>query len=74
MIFYVFASAVIGGISLNGGRGRLLGALSGVVLLGILQNVLTLSQVPPFWIDSVYGAIILFSLVLARVAGGAQDT
>jgi simple sugar transport system permease protein len=74
MIFYVFASAVIGGISLNGGRGRLLGALSGVLLLGILQNVLTLSQVPAFWIDSVYGAIILFSLVLARVAGGAQDT
>lgn len=74
MIFYVFASAVIGGISLNGGRGRLLGALSGVLLLGISQNVLTLSQVPAFWIDSVYGAIILFSLVLARVAGGAQDT
>jgi simple sugar transport system permease protein len=71
MIFYVFASAVIGGISLNGRRGRLLG---GVLLLGILQNVLTLSQVPAFWIDSVYGAIILFSLVLARVAGGAQDT
>ncbi len=45
MIFYVFAAAVIGGISLNGGRGRLLGALTGVLLLGILQNVLTLSQI-----------------------------
>ena len=73
MIFYVFAAAVIGGISLNGGRGRLLGALTGVLLLGTLQNVLTLSQIPAFWIDSVYGAIILFSLILARVAGGAQD-
>ena len=30
--------------------------------------------VPAFWIDSVYGAIILLSLVLARVASGAQDT
>lgn len=41
MIFYVFASsAVIGGIRLDGGRGRLLGALKGVLLLGILQNVL----------------------------------
>ncbi|HWA80553.1 MAG TPA: ABC transporter permease, partial [Acetobacteraceae bacterium] len=54
MIFYVFAAAVIGGISLNGGRGRLLGALTGVLLLGILQNVLTLALVPAFWIDAAY--------------------
>jgi ribose/xylose/arabinose/galactoside ABC-type transport system permease subunit len=69
MIFYVFAAAVIGGINLNGGRGRLLGALSGVLLLGVLQNVLTLSQVPTFWIDSVYGAIILAALVFSRLTG-----
>jgi simple sugar transport system permease protein len=73
MIFYVFASAVIGGISLNGGKGRLAGALTGVLLLGILQNVLILSEVPAFWIDAVYGAIILVSLILSRVTGGAQD-
>lgn len=69
MIFYVFAASVIGGISLNGGRGRLLGALTGVLLLGVLQNVLILSQVPTFWIDSVYGAIILFALIFSRFAG-----
>jgi ribose/xylose/arabinose/galactoside ABC-type transport system permease subunit len=75
MIFYVFAAAVIGGISLNGGRGRLLGALTGVLLLGILQNVLTLAQIPAFWIDAAYGAIILVALVLARISGGTpQDT
>lgn len=74
MIFYVFAAAVIGGISLNGGRGRLLGALTGVLLLGILQNVLTLALIPAFWIDAAYGAIILMALVLARASGGtAQD-
>ena len=71
MIFYVFAAAVIGGISLNGGRGRLVGALTGVLLLGILQNVLTLSQIAAFWIDAAYGLIILVSLILARVTGGA---
>jgi simple sugar transport system permease protein len=73
MIFYVFAAAVIGGISLNGGRGRLLGALTGVLLLGILQNVLTLSEIPAFWIDAAYGAIILVSLVLTRVTGGTAE-
>lgn len=72
MIFYVFAAAVIGGISLNGGRGRLLGALTGVLLLGILQNVLTLSQIAAFWIDAAYGLIILISLILARVTGGTS--
>jgi simple sugar transport system permease protein len=69
MIFYVFAAAVIGGVNLNGGRGRLLGALTGVLLLGVLQNVLTLSQVPTFWIDAVYGAIILLALIFARLTG-----
>jgi simple sugar transport system permease protein len=71
MIFYVFAAAVIGGISLNGGRGRLVGALTGVLLLAFLQNILTLAQVPAFWIDAAYGAIILISLILARLTGGS---
>ena len=70
MIFYVFAASVIGGISLNGGRGRLLGALTGVLLLGFLQNVLTLAEVAAFWIDAVYGAIILVALILAPITGG----
>jgi simple sugar transport system permease protein len=73
MIFYVFAAAVIGGISLNGGKGRLLGALTGVLLLGILQNVLTLAEIPAFWIDAVYGAIILVALVVSRVTGGTTE-
>ena len=73
MIFYVFASAVIGGVSLNGGRGRLLGALTGVLLLGILQNVLTLSQLPAFWIDAAYGAIILVALILSWATGRKSE-
>jgi simple sugar transport system permease protein len=73
LIFTVFAAAVIGGISLDGGRGRMIGALSGVLLLGIIQNILTLSQVQSFWIDACFGAIILISLVISRIAGGRQD-
>ena len=73
MIFTVFAAAVIGGISLDGGKGTMLGALTGVVLLGVVQNVLTLAQVPSFWIEAIYGAIILASLMMARVASGEQQ-
>ena len=67
MIFTVFAAAVIGGISLDGGRGSMIGALTGVLLLGIVQNILTLAQVPSFWIQAIYGMIILGSLMIARV-------
>jgi len=70
MIFTVFAAAVIGGISLDGGKGSMLGALSGVLLLGVVQNLLTLAQVPSFWIQAIYGAIILGSLMVARLASG----
>ncbi len=69
MIFYVFAAAVIGGINLNGGEGRVFGALTGVILLGILQNLLILSEIAAFWVDAVYGAIILLSLIIARLSG-----
>lgn len=74
MIFTVFAAAVIGGISLDGGKGSLIGALCGVVLLGLIQNVLTLAQVKADQIQAVNGIVILVALLLARLTSGkAQD-
>jgi simple sugar transport system permease protein len=70
MIFTVFAAAVIGGISLDGGKGTMFGALTGVLLLGVVSNLLTLAQVPSFWIQAIYGAIILGSLMVARITCG----
>jgi ribose/xylose/arabinose/galactoside ABC-type transport system permease subunit len=66
----VFAAAVIGGISLGGGKGTMFGAPTGVLLLGVVGNLLTLAQVPSFWIQAIYGAIILGPLMVARFAGG----
>jgi simple sugar transport system permease protein len=66
MIFTVFAAAVLGGIDLNGGRGTILGAGLGVLLLALIQNILILSSVPSFWIDAVYGAIIVAALTAGR--------
>lgn len=74
MIFTVFAAAVIGRISLNGGRGSMLGALCGVLLLGVVSNILTLSRIEPFWISAAYGAIILLALVTARFTSGSSET
>jgi simple sugar transport system permease protein len=69
LIFGVFAAAVIGGISLDGGRGRMIGALTGVVLLALVTNILTLSDISSTWIDAVDGAIILIALGLAKLIG-----
>ncbi len=73
-IFTVFAAAVIGGISLNGGKGTMFGAFTGILLLFMIQNVLTLGGVPAQWIGALNGTIILIALALSRVTGGkAQD-
>ncbi|WP_238015275.1 ABC transporter permease [Dactylosporangium sp. AC04546] len=75
MIFQVFAAAVIGGVSMDGGKGTLFGALCGVLVLGLISNILTLAGVSAQWIQAVYGLIILVALILARVTTGkAQDS
>jgi simple sugar transport system permease protein len=70
IIFSVFAAAVIGGVSLQGGRGNMVGAASGVILLGLVQNILDLVNAPNYWIEAIDGGVILFALILARVIGG----
>jgi simple sugar transport system permease protein len=70
IIFAVFAAAVIGGVSLQGGRGNMVGAASGVILLGLVQNILDLANAPNYWIEAIDGAVILVALVLARLIGG----
>jgi ribose/xylose/arabinose/galactoside ABC-type transport system permease subunit len=73
MIFTVFAAAVIGRISLQGGKGTITGALCGVLLLGLISNILTLSNIEPFWISAAFGAIILLALIVARLTGGEAE-
>lgn len=73
VIFTVFAASVIGGISLNGGKGSVLGALTGVLLLGIIANILTLSQIEAFWINAAFGGIILVALIITRITTGEEQ-
>jgi ribose/xylose/arabinose/galactoside ABC-type transport system permease subunit len=63
-IFQVMAAAVIGGISLLGGRGKMIGALGGVLLLSTIDRGLNLMQVSVFWIQVIQGAIILIAMFI----------
>lgn len=64
MILEVFAAAVIGGISLNGGRGGMLGAFAGVLLMSSIDAGLNLMRVSSFWIQTVRGLVILLAMFL----------
>ena len=64
MVFEVFAAAVIGGVSMQGGRGNLIGALGGVLLMSSIDSALTLTRVPTFWVETSKGLILLFAVFL----------
>ena len=53
------ASAVIGGVSMNGGKGSVLGAVLGLALMALVQNALTLFNVPAFWQELIRYLIVL---------------
>jgi len=62
----VIAAAVIGGISLSGGRGTILGAVIGSLLMGILRNGLVLLNVSAYWQQVAIGLVILLAVILDR--------
>ena len=64
LTFPVQAAAVIGGISLSGGRGTLIGAFGGVILWGLLDSGLSLMEVSPFWIDIARGALLILAMII----------
>ena len=60
----VIAAVVIGGTSLFGGRGSLAGTFIGVLLIGVINNGLTLLNVNPFLQQFVQGAVIFIAVLL----------
>jgi len=64
MTFDVMAAAVIGGVSLKGGKGSLVGALGGVLLLGSINSALTVANVSPYWYNVIRGLTIFVAVGL----------
>ena len=60
------AAVVIGGASLSGGRGSIVGTVIGALIIGVLNNGLVLLDVSPFWQQVVKGVVILLAVVLDR--------
>ena len=62
----VVAAAVIGGVSLSGGRGTILGAIIGSLLMGILRNGLVLLNVSEYWQEVAIGLVIIMAVIIDR--------
>ena len=67
------AAVVIGGASLYGGRGSMLGTLFGVFIMVMIRNGLNLMGVSPFWQGSAIGTIIIVALLVERLVSSRVD-
>ncbi|WP_209402743.1 ABC transporter permease [Pseudozobellia sp. WGM2] len=61
------AAVVIGGTSLSGGRGSIMGTVQGALIIGVLNSGLVLLNVSPFWQQIIKGFVILIAVILDRV-------
>lgn len=60
------AAVVIGGTSMSGGKGKIIGTLVGALIIGILNNGLNLLGVSSFYQEVIKGIVILFAVVADR--------
>ena len=63
----VIAAIILGGTSLNGGRGSVWGTLLAVLILGTLNNGLTLLNVSSFWQDVTRGVVLMLAVSLDQI-------
>ena len=70
---YAIAAAVIGGVSLMGGEGRVLGTLIGALIMGTLRNGLNALNVPSALEGMVVGGVLITAVVLDRARHRGAD-
>jgi ribose transport system permease protein len=61
------AAVVIGGTSLDGGRGSVAGTVLGCLIIGVLNNGLVLMEVSPFWQQVIKGGVILAAVAVDKI-------
>lgn len=67
------AAVVIGGTSLFGGAGTVLGTVVGVLIPAVLQNGFVIVGVPPFWQQIAVGAVLIFAVYLDQLRRSARE-
>jgi rhamnose transport system permease protein len=60
----VVASVVVGGVNIFGGSGTVVGAALGALFLGFISNALILLRLSQFWLQALYGLVIIVAVTL----------
>jgi len=68
MVLRVIAAAVIGGASLSGGKGTIIGGVLGLLLMGILSNAVIQLGISPYWQKAILGSILLFAVLSEKLS------
>jgi ribose transport system permease protein len=64
--FEAITAVILGGTSLSGGKGRLIGTIVGFIILGIVNNMMIMLNISPYLSGAAKGAVILFAVLLQR--------
>ncbi len=64
--FEAITAVIVGGTSLMGGKGRLIGTIVGFIILGIVNNMMIMLNISPYLSGAVKGAVILFAVLMQR--------
>lgn len=68
------AAVVIGGASLYGGRGSIIGTLFGVLIMVMIRNGMNLLGVSPFWQGTAIGTIIIVAVLAEKLMSGRSSS
>ena len=60
------AAVIVGGTRMNGGRGSIIGTVLGVLIIGVMNNLLNLLGVPPFLREAFKGLIVIVAVLLQK--------
>ncbi len=70
VVLSVVAAVVVGGVNIFGGSGTVVGAALGALFLGFIANALPLIGLSQFWLQAIYGVVILVAISADAVIRG----
>ena len=62
--FQSISACVLGGISLSGGKGSIVGGIIGAMMIATLNNGMTMLELNAYWQDVVYGFVLIFAVTI----------
>ena len=70
---FIITAAVVGGVSILGGKGSVIGATLAAILLNSIRSGMIFINISPFWIQAVQGALILITVLIDLIRRRRQN-